>query len=58
MGLEEKARDLLQDERNQETKKMEKFAWIMVWVNVVGPYFPSPPFSNLGRIVGSYKYIL
>ncbi|KAF2670819.1 putative multidrug resistance protein [Microthyrium microscopicum] len=35
MGLDDKVISLLQDERIYETKKQERFCWIMVWVNVV-----------------------
>jgi len=36
MGLTEVMGDLLQAERIRETQKMEAWAWINVWKNVVG----------------------
>jgi ATP-binding cassette subfamily C (CFTR/MRP) protein 1 len=38
-GLSEKASEMLQQERVNETRKMEKLHWIIVWKNVVGELF-------------------
>jgi len=35
-GLTDILGDIVQKERVEETKKMESWAWIMVWLNVVG----------------------
>jgi hypothetical protein len=42
MALEDQVHNILQAERIKETKEMEKFNWIMVWVNVVGTYKSLP----------------
>ena len=36
MGLNEVVGETVQNERVAETKKMEKWAWIKVWQNVIG----------------------
>ena len=36
MGLSETLSKMVQDERVKETKRMEEYAWIMVWKNVIG----------------------
>jgi hypothetical protein len=36
MGLEGVMTDILKDQRVKETKLSEKFAWVMVWMNVIG----------------------
>jgi hypothetical protein len=46
MGLETKIHNLLQNERVQETIELQKFNWIMVWVNVVGMSVMSSPLSR------------
>ena len=38
MGLDTLVNEVLQTERVQETKKMEQFTWMMVWLNVVGGF--------------------
>jgi ATP-binding cassette subfamily C (CFTR/MRP) protein 1 len=36
MGLETTLAASLQDERVKETKLMEKWSWVKVWMNVIG----------------------
>jgi hypothetical protein len=36
MGLDTLVNKILQTERVRETKKMEQFTWVIVWMNVVG----------------------
>jgi ATP-binding cassette, subfamily C (CFTR/MRP), member 1 len=55
MGLEEKIQHLLQDERAQEIKNYQRFTWVMVWVNVVGPYDPA---RRLVRQVTNIQFYL
>jgi hypothetical protein len=46
MGFEDKVQDLVQAERIRETKEMERFTWVMVWVNVVGMYQFTPLYGH------------
>jgi ATP-binding cassette subfamily C (CFTR/MRP) protein 1 len=38
MGLTTRMGDMVQNERFEETKKMEAYTWVIVWMNVIGGF--------------------
>jgi len=42
-GLNEAVGEIVQNERVLETKRMESWAWIKVWQNVIGELFGIRP---------------
>ena len=40
MGLDKLVTKILQDERVRETKQLERFTWVIVWMNVICQLMP------------------